>query len=255
MNRRCLVFTFAVLLTFFVTPHVLAEQEGEAAEPTLEEAKNRFKQAEATLVEATEAVGIAELDALLGDVKSWPDFRHHRAAVAAAGGPVELGRLKTDIKMLPYYWRAARYLTEVRIELVRGLADTPRYSQEWQGKWIDSYGGRLRLVEQEDGIVFDVNVTRGPTSHLGHIAGVAERNGQLARFSGPATPWGEDDEDGPEVWLNFTRRGRTLELAAANAQNYHGARAYFDGRYVRVGPLTKKDVQQVRERAAGIYNK
>lgn len=76
-----------------------------------------------------------------------------------------------------------------------------------------------------------MEVVRGPTYHTGNLSGVMQVNGERARFSDGG---GEDAEAG-EAWLDWKQvDGQRIELEATNAQQYHGARAYFDGVYLRV---------------------
>ncbi|MFA9479719.1 hypothetical protein ACERK3_15640 [Phycisphaerales bacterium AB-hyl4] len=121
----------------------------------------------------------------------------------------------------------------------------------WHGLWTDSNGGTLRVVDRGDTILFDLDVVRGPTEHVGYIAGQAERNRTLARFSDKDLHIPEKPEDDAETWLSFIHRGDTLELVGANTLLYHGARAYFDGQYTRVEPLSEVAVEEVEVAAAG----
>ncbi|MEX2386826.1 MAG: hypothetical protein WD534_03025 [Phycisphaeraceae bacterium] len=108
-------------------------------------------------------------------------------------------------------------------------------------------------MADEHTVVFDLEVSRGPTSHYGRIAGTADRNGALARFTDRNAPTRRQfkfEGDG-DTWLSFIRRGPTLEVVGVNTASYHGARAYFDGHYVRVAPLTDVAVTEVKARASG----
>ncbi|MFA9479715.1 hypothetical protein ACERK3_15620 [Phycisphaerales bacterium AB-hyl4] len=115
----------------------------------------------------------------------------------------------------------------------------------WHGLWTDGNGGTLRVVDRGDTILFDLDVMRGPTAHVGYIAGQAERNRTLARFSDKDRFIPEKPDDDAATWLTFIHRGDTLELAGVHTQPYHGARAFFDGHYTQVGPLSEPDVAEV----------
>lgn len=45
--------------------------------------------------------------------------------------------------------------------------------------------------------------------------------------------------------------GGKLKIAGAKTQYYHGARAYFDGEYVKTGTLTAQQQAEVLKSAAG----
>jgi hypothetical protein len=78
-------------------------------------------------------------------------------------------------------------------------------------------------------------VVRGPTYHIGSIGGSAKWNGSTAHFSIQAL----DEEGG--TWLTFLKWGVKLEIIGENTSSFHGARAYFDGEYIRVSELTDGD--------------
>lgn len=78
---------------------------------------------------------------------------------------------------------------------------------------------------------------RGPTSHVGGLSGVAAWNEHIGWFSDK----GRGDKGGdPETNVSFILRDRRLEIIGANTGYYHGARAYFDGDYVKTGMLDAK---------------
>ena len=105
------------------------------------------------------------------------------------------------------------------------------------GLWIDSYGGTLSVVQQEGRLLFTCEVVRGPTSHTGEISGIASWNQRIGWFSDK----GRDAEKTEESNLAFVDRDGCLEVIGANTSEYHGARAYFDGTYCKVGPLDEKE--------------
>jgi hypothetical protein len=77
---------------------------------------------------------------------------------------------------------------------------------------------------------------RGPTSHVGGLAGIAVWNPNIGWFSDK----GLDKDKTDETNLSFILRDKKLEITGANTGFYHGARAYFDGSYVKVKPLDAK---------------
>ena len=114
------------------------------------------------------------------------------------------------------------------------------YAKTWEGVWIDGYGGILSIEEgQEASLRFTLRVVRGPTYHTGAIEGTAQCNVMSARF--------EIREEGVEgtTWITFLREGGGLRLIGENTQYFHGARAYFDGTYLRVRELTTEDLKEI----------
>jgi hypothetical protein len=78
---------------------------------------------------------------------------------------------------------------------------------------------------------------------------VATWNAPLGWFSDR----GRDKEKTEESNLVFVGRGTVLEIIGANTSCYHGARAYFDGEYCKVGRLDEKrqgDVTKAAEAGA-----
>ncbi|MDF1660084.1 MAG: hypothetical protein P1U58_20895 [Verrucomicrobiales bacterium] len=97
------------------------------------------------------------------------------------------------------------------------------------------------IDEREDGTLsFTCNAVRGASYHLGNIDGIATANEITARFS--TRPEGEEKE----TWLTFVQEndGR-LRLIGENTSYFHGARAYFDGQYLRVRELTREDREEM----------
>jgi hypothetical protein len=134
----------------------------------------------------------------------------------------------------------AASLTESRVEWLR--AWQTKQSGDWEGEYRDSYGGYLQVVKEKGEYYFLLQVVRGPSFHLGHLAGKLRVNG--------STAWFETQADGAEeaTWLTFVPTGDAssrVRVVSENAQYFHGARAYFDGEYLRLGEVSAKDRAQV----------
>jgi hypothetical protein len=89
------------------------------------------------------------------------------------------GELSLDA---PEYLEAAAGLTDMRTTWLKGLV------REWNdetltGVWTDSYGGRIEIVEREGHLHFVIECVRGPTSHVGGLAGIAVWNANIGWFS------------------------------------------------------------------------
>lgn len=140
-------------------------------------------------------------------------------------------------------WNMSAGLTESRVKWLRAWLKQDG-KQGWEGSYSDSYGGYLRIAETDGKFRFRLSVVRGPTFHLGEIGGEFRVNG--------GTGWFEVDEgygDGA-AWLTFLQEddgtGR-VKLVGENTQGHHGARAYFDGTYLRTGGLTPQERSEISE--------
>lgn len=171
--------------------------------------------------------------------RDWLGYRDERALAAARfdGGAAE-GTEESN----PEYWNAMTYLTETRTEILEAWRKIDSFEDEWEGVWSDGYGGHLTILRNgDDTVTFAIQVVRGPTYHLGALGGTAIVNESMARFT--ITPEGS----GEEVWLTFLRENGKLRVIGANTHYYHGARAYFDGEYLRLREVTDEDRKAAEE--------
>ena len=147
-----------------------------------------------------------------------------------AGGP--------PVETWPEFWEARRSLTEARTEFVRGWVQaydgTFAGLGLWEGVWTDGYGGSLRLLAAGDGVLLlDMEVVRGPTFHTGQVSG----RGTI-REPGAVFSWQVPGES-PAAGLMLRRLGPVAVVETSGPIDYFlGARAYFDGSYVRVSGLS-----------------
>jgi uncharacterized protein YecT (DUF1311 family) len=208
-----------------------------AEDLTLEQAKAKFTNADKVLNQAYAKAKSTLPEHLFTDLqqdqRGWIDFRDYRSEQAASfdGGAAE-GQEKATVE----YWSSLAAITEERVRIIEGWTMHEAFAHEWEGVWSDGQGGLLAILQNaEGGFVFSLDVVRGPTYHIGHIGGVARWNGSTAHFSTPAL----DDEG--EAWLTFLKRSVKMEIIGENTSSFHGARAYFEGEYVRVAELTDED--------------
>jgi uncharacterized protein YecT (DUF1311 family) len=229
------------LRLFLLLTLALACPTHPAFSETLEQAKAAFTAADKTLnsVYQKAKAGLPEhvFDEVQEEQREWLGYRDSRALAAAVfdGGAAE-GEEKSNLE----YWKALTELTADRVRILEGWMKWDSFSHEWEGVWADGSGGRLLILEKEPGsFAFSIEVVRGPTYHLGNLSGTAEWNGGTARFS-------IDPGDGEaETWLTFVKRNYKLEIIGENTMPYHGARAYFDGEYLRISELSEEDRRQV----------
>lgn len=210
-------------------------------ELTLKEAQADFEKADRELnaawTFAQSKLTPAEFAALRDDQRAWLQYRDRQAApdageAPAAGAP----------KSAEYYSTAAE-ISRQRAKWLRALAQPE--ADALTGRWGDSYGGSLLIVETAGRLYFAFEVVRGPTSHTGELAGVASWNSPIGWWSDK----GLDKDKTDESNLAFRKRNRRLEVTGANTGQYHGARAYFDGDYVRLGTLTAEENAKVVQEA------
>ena len=138
------------------------------------------------------------------------------------------------------YWESLAAATVARTAFLETYA---RGNPEGRidGVWVDEAGGRMELRPTtgpagDRGLQFTISVVRGPSTHLGEIQG-------FARFDGPdgqrAVFVDTDPEaaiEGRAARIELLFDGERIEVKGENTGFYHGARAYFDGTYFRVGP-------------------
>lgn len=171
------------------------------------------------------------------DQRRWIGYRDGRSEeVARFDGGAEVGKERVTST----YWESVLSQTEGRISTIKGWMNWDKFAHEWEGVWTDGFGGWLYILQNEPGkFTFLVDVVRGPTYHLGSLDGVAVWNGFTARFSV------KDETEENETWLTFIKHEVKLEVIGENTSPFHGARAYFDGKYVRVRELTDEDRSEI----------
>lgn len=228
MGRRWRLWLAVVL--------VLAHGGAVQAEETLAEARSEFAAADG-LLNALYAQAATELPAeafedLRRDQRRWLAGRDpYAAAVARLQGGAAEGAEEDE----PWFWLARAERTAARSEVLRGWLVYFRDGRDatgWEGVWVDGDGGTVWVAEvAADRVALQVFVVRGPTFHLGELAGVAERHGRTARFTA------RFEDEGPPTWLTLVIEGPRLRVFGEHTWPFHGVRAYFDGDYVRVRTL------------------
>ena len=135
--------------------------------------------------------------------------------------------------------KLATWTEEVRrrTSWIHGLMDH-RHQQDLTGFWSDGAGGYFSLVERGDQIHFLASCARGPTRHLGSIQGKAKRSGEKAVFT-----ISEFSDEPTRLEFSFVQPWIVLE--GHNTAPYHGSRAYFDGHYAKIAPLSDHERQVV----------
>jgi uncharacterized protein YecT (DUF1311 family) len=239
MRNAISFFTLLLAAVFISTGRAQEKQLSPRA------AKTVFDKADAALnaawTAARQTLSETDFNKLKEDQRAWVAHRDYlaRSPLFTGGGGQE--ELAIDS---PEYLEAAAGLEGERTEWLKGLM------HEWKdetltGHWTDSYGGSLEIVEREGHLHFVVQCVRGPTLHVGGLSGIAVWNPNIGWFSDK----GRDKDRDDETNLSFIRRDKRLEIIGANTGNYHGARAYFDGSYVKVKTLNAKEQAKILKAA------
>lgn len=231
---RAALFFLTLLLGSVLTPGSGVAQEA----LTPKQAKAKFEKADKALNDAWAAAKAAlpevEFNKLKESQRAWVDYRDYLARSPLYSGADSQGELALDS---PDYLSAAAELEDMRTGWLKALVSAQKQpGGDLSGLWTDSYGGTLQIVETEGQLFFIIECVRGPTSHLGGLSGVAAWNQTIGWFSDK----GLDKEKEGVTNLSFILRDNQLEVIGANTGHYHGARAYFDGSYVKSGGLNAK---------------
>ena len=211
---------------------------------TLAEAKAAFTKADKALNEAWTAAKktLEELEFADLQVKqrNWLKYKEDmsRRANRDNGEP--------EGKQSATYFETAAALTQSRADWLRGRVKNE--DESLTGLWSDSFGGTVEIVQEKERLLFEIEVVRGPTFHTGSIGGVATWNSPLGWFSDKDHRDAEKEE---ETNLVFVSRGSVLEIVGAQTSYYHGARAYFDGHYCKVGALDEKRKAEIIKALGG----
>lgn len=226
-------FAFAVALAMFLLSSPRVHAGAEAAD--LQKAKRNFATADAelnkTFATLRTELGAEEFKDLRERQRKWLEHRDY----ISADQPRQNGFHGDDPKKSADYWTSMAELTQSRTEFLRAAYDRS-LPRGITGSYGDSFGGALDLEERKDGVVFQINVVRGPTSHTGGLSGVAILNGDTAAYKEVV----EAGEDRAPCELTFTfSKGHVVKVDGKNTEYYHGMRAYFVGTYFKVGKLDK----------------
>ncbi|MGB0774322.1 MAG: lysozyme inhibitor LprI family protein [Akkermansiaceae bacterium] len=216
-------FVLSVLTCLFLAMH------GAVLAADLAEAKQKFSVADKALNTQYQLLkrtldkwSFAELQ------KDQRDWLGYRDALAERAG-FDDGQQETP-KDSPEYWSMSAGLTNGRLAVLKGYQKLNQPAK-WSGIYRDSYGGLIKIQEKNGKIHFEINVVRGPTHHIGEIDGTGVTNKTAARF----TDGGADHKEDGETWLDFEQLdGARIRVKGINTHFYHGARASFDGVYVKV---------------------
>lgn len=169
--------------------------------------------------------------------RAWIRYRDAMASERARfdrGWPAE----DDDLEAWPGYWQHRTAITIERTDYLRGWLraydGTFAHRSQWEGEWVDSFGGVLRIRQLGPSrLAFELDVVRGPTAHLGSVAGNALIEGDSAQFLEFIRP------DQCKAGLSFHHEEPVLRVEGSGCISlFHGARAYFDGAYARVGEVS-----------------
>ena len=205
------------------------------AAETLERARRRFQSADAALnadYQAVRATLNAKQKAELRDSqRDWIEVRDGRAIWDTHGAD--------NAKELPAYWETMLSQTTTRLGFLK-VYTGKGVPAGVSGEYGDFGGGSLRLEVTKAGLRFSIDVVRGPSSHLGEISGLALRKSDRLFTYKEKIPKEEQSPEREPAELTFTVvDSHRVRIDGRNTGAHHGARAYFDGMYLKTGKLEK----------------
>jgi len=162
--------------------------------------------------------------ALIAMQQAWLGLRDHLASSPQVSN-------EEDPAFNPLYWEIMADMTLERIEWLRHFKGE-HVDSSVTGSYLDGMGGILSIRALDDGEwEFAMHCVRGTSFHLGFLKGTAKT------IEGGAK-WVDTDQDafndGHPGQVSFLRRDNWVRVATENTQYYQGARAYFDGTYLKV---------------------
>ncbi|MBK1833569.1 lysozyme inhibitor LprI family protein [Roseibacillus ishigakijimensis] len=194
-----------------------------------------FEKADAELNRVYQEVkeGLSEslFSVVQADQRQWVDYRIGLSEWQAAA----------DGKNREAEYDLAGSLTKERIKWLRAWLQAGE-APEFEGLYSDGYGGELGIVKTEAGYQMRLSVVRGPTFHVGYLSGALKVNGSTAWFE-------VDNGEGERpTWLTLLWQDDgtpRIRLLGENTWYHHGARAYFDGRYLWMRALSTEEKAEV----------
>jgi len=214
-----------------------------ATEKTLAEVKAGYQKADKQLnlqwKNTIRGMTKDSLEEFKKDQRDWISYRDYMADWQGEMEARQTGGKKEDSVD---YWSTMAWITESRVKFLKAWAQ--KATHEWNGVYRDSRGGLLMIHEEKGKVFFSVQVVRGPTFHTGGLAGEGKANQSTARY----TDLGKEEGKEKETWITLVKNndGKRIQLIGENTGHYHGARAYFDGVYLRVAQLTEKEIKQLK---------
>lgn len=201
----------------------------------LNRARRRFADADAALnadYQALRATLSAQQQNELRDSqRDWIEFRDSRAAWETRGAKIA--------KEFRDYWEELLSQTTTRLGYLKvytGRAVPPGLS----GEYGDFSGGSLSLELAKEGLRFSIEVVRGVSLHLGEISGLAVRKSDTFFAYREKVPLEEQSPNRLPAELTFTVVDfHRVRVVGKNTSAHHGARASFDGMYLKTGKLEK----------------
>ena len=227
-------FALRLALALEMTLMPLVVHAGAESEK-LQTAKRDFASADAELNKVFQALRKELRD---DEFKEWRDRQRewlgHRDDMASREA-YQNGFEGKDLKQSADYLEAMAELTKERTKFLRASLDRT-LPKGISGFYQDSYGGALSLEERAEGVAFQIDVLRGPSLHTGDLSGIAALKGDTAVYKEQLDS-GEDREP-CEMTFSFSN-GRIVKVDGKHTEHYHGARASFDGTYVKTAKRDK----------------
>jgi len=229
-----LLFTFVFSLTTVANDAELAD------------AKNNFEKMEnkmdATYAEVLKTIPKENKKDLIADQESWIIYREFMLE----NGPNH-GKAVQDTAS---YWLRMSIHALGRIQYLEGWKLIK--DKSWTGLYRDGAGGTMLIIEDKGTLFFKIHVMRGPSYHTGSIEAEVKLEGSEAHFSDKKKAPKPDENADPEqakkpvATIDFKKSSKDgrVQVTGKNTQEYHGARAYFDGNFLRIRDLTAEEIKE-----------
>lgn len=168
-----------------------------------------------------------EKDQLKKEQREWIEYKEYTCSYQK-----EVAKLDPKTAQEEYL-KCLIALTDSRTEWLKAYKKSAPELLGKIGLYSDSFGGDLKIISKnKESFKFDVSVVRGATAHTGQIIGIAKfKNESHALYQ-------EQSEcvemKSPCCQLDFKLGNVGVEITETNCSYLHGARAYFDGLYVKV---------------------
>lgn len=253
-DLKCAKKRIISLVLLCVSAMALAETPVQCPSPAgaLAPAVEGFKKADSALNAAwakfKASATPADFQTILQNQRNWLNYRDAMSAndVLAFAEPADLTNCAD-------YYDGRTALTKGRTQYLESLSMPPQ--RAWSGIYRDSFGGYLSLEQVGNQLNFAIDVVRGPTYHTGEYAGVANlaaalQAGERNKATMERALESQTGEAAKTLRFSFDRTGNRIAVSAENAEQFAGARAYFDGEYVYFGPLGSKERSELKEKLA-----
>jgi uncharacterized protein YecT (DUF1311 family) len=154
------------------------------------------------------------------DSRSWIDRKEYYCINERYTGDANSSKKNAS------YYKCLLDFTESRITFLQKAFGKENISKDLVGTYSDGDGGRIEIKKGSSGYEFTMTCVRGETSHSGEVTGV------IPKIKNKLT-WKDSPKD-TTCELEFTFSDYKIEVNEKECSVFHGARAYFSGKYRKI---------------------